>query len=117
MAQEQQMYDEQEDNQQQQQMNNNMNDMNDMNNNNNMQQQNDQNEVKQDLKKSDQFETNWDKVVESFDHMNLREDLLRGIYSYGFEKPSAIQQRGILPVIQSFVNKLNLNLLRNIAIS
>lgn len=50
--------------------------------------------------KTDQFETNWDKVVESFDHMNLKEDLLRGIYAYGFEKPSAIQQRGILPVIQ-----------------
>merc|ERR1712087_633351 len=35
-----------------------------------------------------------------FDHMQLKEDLLRGIYAYGFEKPSAIQQRGILPVIQ-----------------
>ena len=55
----------------------------------------------QKMQKSDQFETNWDKVVESFDHMNLKEDLLRGIYAYGFEKPSAIQQRGILPVIQS----------------
>eukprot|EP00479_Gromia_sphaerica_P006667 TRINITY_DN1975_c0_g1_i2.p1 TRINITY_DN1975_c0_g1~~TRINITY_DN1975_c0_g1_i2.p1 ORF type:complete len:371 (-),score=112.07 TRINITY_DN1975_c0_g1_i2:168-1280(-) len=31
--------------------------------------------------------------------MNLREELLRGIYSYGFEKPSAIQMRGIVPVI------------------
>ena len=30
--------------------------------------------------------------------MNLKEELLRGIYAYGFEKPSAIQQRGILPV-------------------
>jgi len=52
------------------------------------------------MHKTDQFETNWDKVVESFDHMQLKEDLLRGIYAYGFEKPSAIQQRGILPVIQ-----------------
>ena len=32
--------------------------------------------------------------------MNLKEDLLRGIYAYGFEKPSAIQQRGIVPVIE-----------------
>ena len=32
--------------------------------------------------------------------MNLREDLLRGIYAYGFEKPSAIQQRAIVPCIQ-----------------
>jgi len=25
--------------------------------------------------------------------------LLRGIYSYGFEKPSAIQQKGIRPIV------------------
>ena len=31
--------------------------------------------------------------------MGLKEDLLRGIYSYGFEKPSAIQQRAIKPLI------------------
>ena len=37
-------------------------------------------------------ETNWDEVVSSFDDMDLKEDLLRGIYAYGFEKPSAIQQ-------------------------
>ncbi|KAL7562562.1 hypothetical protein ACA910_015443 [Epithemia clementina (nom. ined.)] len=36
---------------------------------------------------------------ESFEDMGLPEDLLRGIYSYGFEKPSAIQQRAILPVM------------------
>jgi len=38
-------------------------------------------------------------VVESFDDLDLQEGLLRGIYSYGFEKPSAIQQRGIKPVL------------------
>jgi hypothetical protein len=32
--------------------------------------------------------------------MNLREELLRGIYGYGFEKPSAIQQRAIAPCIK-----------------
>jgi len=32
--------------------------------------------------------------------MGLHPDLLRGIYAYGFEKPSAIQQRAILPIIQ-----------------
>lgn len=37
--------------------------------------------------------------MDAFDDMNLREDLLRGIYAYGFEKPSAIQQRAILPCI------------------
>ncbi|CAJ0587607.1 unnamed protein product, partial [Mesorhabditis spiculigera] len=39
------------------------------------------------------------EVVPTFDQMGLREDLVRGIYAYGFEKPSAIQQRAIKPVI------------------
>ena len=32
--------------------------------------------------------------------MKLRDELLRGIYAYGFEKPTAIQQRAIVPGIQ-----------------
>lgn len=40
----------------------------------------------------DDIETNWDECIETFDAMELREELLRGIYAYGFEKPSAIQQ-------------------------
>jgi translation initiation factor 4A len=32
--------------------------------------------------------------------MNLKEQLLRGIYAYGFERPSAIQQRAIMPCIE-----------------
>ncbi|XP_073029028.1 LOW QUALITY PROTEIN: eukaryotic initiation factor 4A-3-like [Primulina eburnea] len=46
------------------------------------------------------FETS--KGVEpilSFDEMGIKDDLLRGIYNYGFEKPSAIQQRAVLPII------------------
>ena len=31
--------------------------------------------------------------------MELPDELLRGIYSYGFEKPSAIQQRAIKPTM------------------
>ena len=46
---------------------------------------------------SDQFFTDWDESFESFDEMGLHENLLRGIYAYGFEKPSAIQQKGIVP--------------------
>jgi translation initiation factor 4A len=46
------------------------------------------------------FESNWDEVHDNFDNMALREDLLRGIYAYGFEKPSAIQQRAIMPLIK-----------------
>jgi ATP-dependent RNA helicase len=40
------------------------------------------------------------EVVPSFDAMGLKEDLLRGIYAYGFERPSAIQQRAIRPIVQ-----------------
>lgn len=43
------------------------------------------------------IESNWDQVAESFDDMDLKEALLRGIYGFGFEKPSAIQQRAIVP--------------------
>ncbi|QCE00004.1 translation initiation factor 4A [Vigna unguiculata] len=44
-----------------------------------------------------EFFTSYDEVCESFDAMRLQENILRGIYAYGFEKPSAIQQRGIVP--------------------
>jgi translation initiation factor 4A len=47
-----------------------------------------------------EIETNWDKVVESFDELGLKDELLRGIYAYGFERPSAIQQRAILPCLE-----------------
>lgn len=46
------------------------------------------------------IDSNWDEVCENFDDMDLREELLRGIYAYGFEKPSAIQQRAIVPCIK-----------------
>mmetsp|Transcript_83757 Transcript_83757/g.233238 ORF Transcript_83757/g.233238 Transcript_83757/m.233238 type:complete len:384 (-) Transcript_83757:539-1690(-) len=38
-------------------------------------------------------------AFESFDDYDLEESLLRGIYSYGFVQPSAIQQRGIKPIL------------------
>ncbi|CAE6439744.1 unnamed protein product [Rhizoctonia solani] len=40
------------------------------------------------------------KIVSTFDDFGLEEDLLHGIYAYNFEKPSAIQQRAILPIIK-----------------
>lgn len=67
-----------------------------------------------DLLENDQFmeSSNTIKVFSSFDELNLKEDLLRGIYAYGkhtlyivlictlgYEKPSAIQQRAIYPII------------------
>jgi translation initiation factor 4A len=45
------------------------------------------------------IESNWDEAIDAFDAMELPEELLRGIFAYGFEKPSAIQQRAIKPTI------------------
>jgi translation initiation factor 4A len=44
------------------------------------------------------------KCYNTFENMPLHPLLIRGIYSYGFEKPSAIQQRAIVPII----NKMDL---------
>lgn len=38
--------------------------------------------------------------VENWDEMNIKPELLRGIYSYGFEKPSEIQKKSIPFIIQ-----------------
>ncbi|XP_065062731.1 eukaryotic initiation factor 4A-III [Rhopilema esculentum] len=47
------------------------------------------------------FETSEEvSVTPTFDSMKIREDLLRGIYAYGFERPSAIQQRAIVPIVK-----------------
>ena len=37
--------------------------------------------------------------ISSFDDLDLNPDILRGIFAYGFEKPSAIQQHAIKPII------------------
>ncbi|KAI9595384.1 P-loop containing nucleoside triphosphate hydrolase protein [Syncephalis fuscata] len=47
-----------------------------------------------------EIESNWDEVIDNFDNMGLHEELLRGIYAYGFERPSSIQQRAIMPAIK-----------------
>lgn len=39
-------------------------------------------------------------VVESFADMNLKDNLLRGIYAYGWEEPSYIQARAVTPVVK-----------------
>lgn len=46
----------------------------------------------------EEIQSNFDQAVDSFDDMQLKPELLRGIYAYGFERPSAIQQRAITPV-------------------
>ena len=50
-----------------------------------------------------QNETNSDTMeVETFDDMNLKDEILRGIFSYGFETPSSIQKKAILPMIKGY---------------
>ena len=38
-------------------------------------------------------------IYPSFNKMNLNKDLLRGIYSIGYEKPSLVQSKAIVPII------------------
>jgi translation initiation factor 4A len=38
-------------------------------------------------------------TVDTWDQLNISVDLLRGIYAYGFETPSDIQKKAILPII------------------
>lgn len=39
------------------------------------------------------------EIITSFDEMSLNMDLLRGIYAYGWEQPTAIQQRAVKPMM------------------
>jgi translation initiation factor 4A len=41
----------------------------------------------------------YDRSVKDFDDMGLKDEILRGIFAMGFEKPSAIQQKAIMPVL------------------
>ncbi|CAH2053280.1 unnamed protein product [Thlaspi arvense] len=38
--------------------------------------------------------------ITNFSDMGIKENVLRGVYEYGFEKPSAIQQRAVMPILQ-----------------
>jgi len=49
---------------------------------------------------SDLEQENAVKIFNSWDELELDNDLLRGIYSYGFEKPSSIQSKAIFPILQ-----------------
>uniref|UniRef100_A0A2P2I2C3 RNA helicase n=2 Tax=Hirondellea gigas TaxID=1518452 RepID=A0A2P2I2C3_9CRUS len=40
------------------------------------------------------------KVYPTFESMGLKKEILQGIYAYGFRKPSSIQQRSIMPIIE-----------------
>jgi len=43
--------------------------------------------------------SNYEESVDSFDALNLKDELLRGVFGHGFEAPSTIQQRAILPIM------------------
>ena len=45
------------------------------------------------------FESNWTQEIDDFEQMDLKGDILHGIYSYGFKNPSAIQALAIKPII------------------
>jgi len=40
------------------------------------------------------------KIITGWDELDLDTDLLRGIYAYGYERPSPIQGKAILPIIK-----------------
>lgn len=40
-------------------------------------------------------------IINSWEELDISKDILRGIYAYGFEKPSPIQQRAIKPIIEN----------------
>jgi len=41
--------------------------------------------------------------INDWDELDLNPQLLRGIFAYGFEKPSPIQQKAINPIISARV--------------
>ena len=45
-------------------------------------------------------ETEGIEIYDSFEDMGLKDEVLRGIYAYGFEKPSEIQKRGIVKMME-----------------
>ena len=49
-----------------------------------------ENEDKEPEEEEIAFKTNWTDVVDRFDDMGLKEEILQGIYSYGFKNPSPI---------------------------
>ncbi|KAL9656172.1 hypothetical protein ABK040_007789 [Willaertia magna] len=57
-------------------------------------------------KSEDEFQTkfgmdNVKKEIKELEDLNLNEELLRGIYSFGFEKLSPCQQKAVFPIIHS----------------
>ena len=68
------------------------NDNHDNNDNNDNHDNHDNNEII--------LDKNVESEISSFDELGLSQELLRGIYSYGFEAPSPIQKLAIRPIIE-----------------
>jgi ATP-dependent RNA helicase len=54
-----------------------------------------------DRREDERLEFNTSKevtVAPTFEAMHLKENLLRGIYAYGYESPSAVQSRAIVQI-------------------
>ncbi|CAD7946891.1 unnamed protein product [Amoebophrya sp. A120] len=50
---------------------------------------------------TEEFQTSEDcEAIGTFAEMEMKSDLLRGVYAYGWERPSAIQQRAIVPIFK-----------------
>ena len=46
------------------------------------------------------MESNLDATIKGWEDItNIKEELLRGIFAHGFENPSSIQQKAILPIL------------------
>uniref|UniRef100_A0A6C0IFU8 RNA helicase n=1 Tax=viral metagenome TaxID=1070528 RepID=A0A6C0IFU8_9ZZZZ len=74
---------------------------NNYNNNNNNEIINDNNnEIINDNNNEIFLDKNAESEISSFEELDLSEELLRGIYGYGFEKPSPIQKLAIRPLIE-----------------
>ena len=72
-------------------MRENMNLENKTDNNNNNENENNVNQEKEEETITE---------IQSWDELNVPQEILRGIYAYGFERPSPIQSKAILPIIQ-----------------
>ena len=46
-----------------------------------------------------EIETNTTQSIENWDELDIDPSILRGIYAYGFEKPSPIQCKAVSPML------------------
>ena len=57
------------------------------------------NEINKAINTEEQETIDSSHEINSWDELDIHTDILRGIFAYGFEKPSPIQQKAILPII------------------